>query len=603
MLQSNQESVHTFHIPVMGTGFSIDTPLKVARYGISSVISLVDDILIEQMRKFHCRLAGEPYEEITDRDEDARARRITAYLDLLGRIVERQVRALQGSPFTEGSEITRYYEMLPETPLKRMYHDMLKTDEPEKKACMQEKLRRLAVPGGIDVNIMTKLDRDVYRNGVKLPPESADAMSALRGFAKSTLNASVVCSAGFNRRLYGYMARFRDFFPGEDGESRKRIVLKVSDFRSALVQGKFLAQRGLWVSEFRIESGLNCGGHAFATNGILSGPILEEFKQKRHELIETLHGIYCKSLSTMGLPFTETPRRVKITMQGGIGTSHENDMLLRYYQVDGTGWGTPFLLVPEAVNIDEEHLEKLSAAGDGDVHLSGGSPLGVPFWNLRNSASEENRRRLISEGEPGSRCVKGFLAFDTEFTDVPICRASRAYQKRKLRALREEDFSAEQITCLRKRVLARSCICNDLAGCATLKNMIDPDAKPAVCCGPNIVNFSKVATLEELVAHIYGRISLLTNPERPHMFIQELMIYVDFFRKQAEEHSLGLSDRNVNYFGDFKQNLLKGIDYYLDAAGEVSGGEKHRFVQELMRLKSEVEQMDLQKSFESCIER
>ena len=31
----------------VGTGFTIDTPLKVARYGISSVVSLVDDVLIE----------------------------------------------------------------------------------------------------------------------------------------------------------------------------------------------------------------------------------------------------------------------------------------------------------------------------------------------------------------------------------------------------------------------------------------------------------------------------------------------------------------------------------------------------------------------------
>ncbi len=58
-------------------------------------------------------------------------------------------------------------------------------------------------------------------------------------------------------------------------------MLKVSDFHSAAVQGKFLAKRGLWVSEFRIESGLNCGGHAFATKGQLLGPILEEFQQKR----------------------------------------------------------------------------------------------------------------------------------------------------------------------------------------------------------------------------------------------------------------------------------------------------------------------------------
>ena len=39
-------SLHSFHIPVMGLGFTIDTPLKVAHYGIDSVISIVDDDLI-----------------------------------------------------------------------------------------------------------------------------------------------------------------------------------------------------------------------------------------------------------------------------------------------------------------------------------------------------------------------------------------------------------------------------------------------------------------------------------------------------------------------------------------------------------------------------
>ena len=79
---------HTFHIPVMGTGFTIDTPLRVARYGISSVISLVDDGLIEQMRKLHCGRFGEPYQEIPAGEQDSRARRITAYLNFVGRIVE-----------------------------------------------------------------------------------------------------------------------------------------------------------------------------------------------------------------------------------------------------------------------------------------------------------------------------------------------------------------------------------------------------------------------------------------------------------------------------------------------------------------------------------
>ena len=48
MIHTNK--AHTFHIPVMGTGYTVDTPVKVAHLGISSVISIVDDILIEKMR-------------------------------------------------------------------------------------------------------------------------------------------------------------------------------------------------------------------------------------------------------------------------------------------------------------------------------------------------------------------------------------------------------------------------------------------------------------------------------------------------------------------------------------------------------------------------
>ncbi|MCK4605765.1 MAG: hypothetical protein KAU35_00575, partial [candidate division Zixibacteria bacterium] len=121
MDSSAQKNPHLFHIPVMGTGFSIDTPLRVAKYGISSTISLVDDVLIEQMRRFHCRRLGLQYLEIPYGDEDARANRVTAYLDLLDELVRDQVRALQSSPFEPGSEITRYFEMLPDSPLKESY--------------------------------------------------------------------------------------------------------------------------------------------------------------------------------------------------------------------------------------------------------------------------------------------------------------------------------------------------------------------------------------------------------------------------------------------------------------------------------------------------
>jgi len=123
-------------------------------------------------------------------------------LNLVDRLVRRQVQALQASPFEADSDIPRYYEMLPETPHKSAYREMLATENPTERVRKQDELRRLAVPGTIDVNIMTKLDRDIYRNGKKLAPEFADAMAALRGYANSSLTSSIIFSAGINNRVY-----------------------------------------------------------------------------------------------------------------------------------------------------------------------------------------------------------------------------------------------------------------------------------------------------------------------------------------------------------------------------------------------------------------
>ena len=55
---------HNFHIPVMGLGFTIDTPLKVAKYGIDSVVSIIEDELVEEMRRLHCLNNNIEYQEI-----------------------------------------------------------------------------------------------------------------------------------------------------------------------------------------------------------------------------------------------------------------------------------------------------------------------------------------------------------------------------------------------------------------------------------------------------------------------------------------------------------------------------------------------------------
>jgi hypothetical protein len=591
MVQAASRSAYTFHIPVMGTGFTIDSALRVAKYGISTVASLVDDGLIEQMRKCHCEKADEPYVEITEDDPDYRARRITEYLNLLDRLVLYQVRELQASPFDSDSPITRYFEMLPESALKRAYRDMLACEDAEQRHALQEILRQGAVPGSIDVNIMSKVDFDVYRNGQKLPPEYAGAMSALRGYANSTLRSSVVFSAGLNPRLYGYLGEYSDFFPEADGQFKKKITLKVSDYRSAVIQGKYFAKRGLWISEYRIESGLNCGGHAFATQGLLLGPILNEFRENISHLTHKLHGLYQKGLASKGRSEPDSLPEVRVTVQGGIGTAEENRFLMEHFGVDGTGWATPFLLVPEVTNTDPSMLQKLSEATAEDVYLSDSSPLGISFWNLRNSASEENRQELIELGTPGSICTKKQVRYNTEFTKAPLCIASRSYQRLKLQELDQEDRPEEQKIALRELVLARACICHDLAGGATLRNEIDPLATSAVCPGPSIADFSKIVTLREMVDHICGRISLITSTNRPHMFIRELMLYVDHLREEIKKLSLGISPQSRTYFQDFKENLLEGVEYYRQMASELVEKQQGRFLEQLAELRELIEPM------------
>jgi hypothetical protein len=560
---------HDFYIPPMGSGFTIDTPLAVAKYGITSTVPLLDDVLIEQVRQFWCKKLNQPYTAITSTMVDARAKRITAYLSFMQQIIDQQINELKASPFSHDSLITRYYEMLPDhIPLKQKYQEMLGTQDETQKQNLQQQLRDAVSAGNIDVNIMTKVDRQHYRDGVPLPYEACDAAAALRGFAQSTArSATVVFSAGFNPQLYAYAATFTDFFPDQNNQLKKKICLKVSDFRSALIQGKYLAKHGLWVSEFSIESPLNCGGHAFANDGQLMGAILEEFKERKNELYTTLHNLYRNALQhgDHNNPNANAAREIRITAQGGIGTYDEHSFLIDHYQLAATGWGTPFLLVPEATCVDDEHLQKLLTAEAEDIYLSSASPLGIPFWNLRGSASECAREQRIAAGTPGAPCIKGFARLDQEFialSKIPICRSSREYQKYKLASIQSLDLPSEQINALKTEVLSRSCICHDLAGGATVKYNIDPQATTAICPSPNLINFKKLMTIKEMVNHVYGRCSMLATKERAHMFITELQLQITYLKDELKRASLGLPTRSQQKLAEVKKNLNQGIEYY-----------------------------------------
>ncbi|WP_396602399.1 hypothetical protein [Algibacter sp. R77976] len=565
------KKTHSFHIPVMGIGFTIDSPLKVAQYGIDSVISLVDDILLEKLRKMYSDKFEIPYAEITDKVDDFRAKRITSYLNLMNDLVDKKFEALKSIALEKGDDFKAYLNMLPTGSLiKSEFKNLLDkgSNVSEIKQWISHNLKK----GSIDVNIMTKVDKDNYIKDEKLPIEYNDAHAALRGFVNSNLKASVVLSAGMNPRLFAYMNQFDSFYPNANGAFEKKIILKVSDYRSALIQGKFLAKKGLWVSEYRIESGLNCGGHAFATDGYLLGPVLQEFKEKREELRTSIEEVMKKELTNQGRIVPEHALRIEITAQGGVGTHEEHEFLIDKYQLDSVGWGSPFLLVPEATTVDNKTLDKLVEAKEEDLYLSDISPLGVPFNNLKDNTKDFEKEVLINKGRPGSACPKKFVALNKEFKEKGICTASREYQYLKIKELDQEGLSSKEYEAKFNKIVEKSCTCVGLGTSALLAYNIETRVEGegvSICPGPNMAYYSKVMSLKNMTDHIYGRANMITRTDRPNLFIKELYIYIDYLKNKLEDAKVVMNKKEEKYLVTFTKNLNEGVLYYKSLFSEL----------------------------------
>lgn len=560
--------LHHFHIPVMGIAYTIDSPVKVAQYGISSVISIVEDKLIEMMRKVYYPQINRQYYPILTTEPDYRAKRITDYLNLLHDIVQQQINKLSNAAFETGSEIVKYFELLPEdSVLKKLYLQMMQLTNSTEKEQLQQLLRKQIKPGSIDVNIMTKIDRDQYNKAGELVQDGSEAIAALRGYANSKLNnSSVIFSAGMNPRLFSYAENIDALKIQADGTCTKRIIIKVSDYRSALIQGKMLAKKGIWVSEFRIESGLNCGGHAFATDGFLLGPILEEFKLNKQQLQVELFSLFNSAIERKGeTPFVKMPKQL-FSVQGGIGTAQENQLLHEYYGMDSVGWGTPFLLVPEATTVDEATLQLLCKAKENDLVLSRYSPLGVRFHYLKGTSSEKEKSARITASKPGSPCTEKHLALNTEFTKEPICTASKKYIQLKIAHLQTQKLSEIDYQHQVSEALSKECLCVGLSNSAAInykQEFVKTLPAVTICPGPNIVNFTSIVSLKTMVNHIYGRANIILNSNRPHMFIAELNLYIDYLAEQLSEsvHSVQV-EKMKKHCIQFFENVKTGIQYY-----------------------------------------
>lgn len=501
---------HHIHIPVMGICYTADTPVRVAHMGLTSVISLVDDGLLEEYRMAYGERLGMDVGE----PEKSREGRIRAYLDFVKVAVQNKFDWIQELRLGGPDDITekdRYFLMLPpDSPLRQEYEQVVSLSGMSRISAEVSLTHKMEM-GDIQANIMVSLN---HRDA---------AIDAVRGFAKSKVNGSLVLSAGVNLGVFEELAKFKCFYRTDGKAPQKRIIIKVSDYRSALVQGRYLAKKGLEVYEYRIESGVNCGGHAFFEGGQLLPDVLQEFVSRRQELFESTNRLIARVARSRGEgEFSiEVPERpARITAQGGLCTAEEVQQVLDM-GADGVGVGTPFLLVPQVTSCDAETRKKLAAATPLDIYVSHASPLGVPFMNLGTSTAAELVRikqklyleqsniqseatdtsagdaatdaaasammedrvaqatsvdervaqatanlKVSADLKPGFPCLQHYLCREVPGFDHPVCMSSREYVSFRLAEIdaqeRSGDLTHAEAENQRKITLERECICRFL---------------------------------------------------------------------------------------------------------------------------------------------
>ena len=574
--------VHKIHIPVMGICYTADTPIRVAHLGITSVISLVDDGLLEEYRMAYAERLGLDLGS----PQTTRIGRIRSYLDFVADEVKRKFERLCAERFDGGSDKDLYFLMLPLSSRLRVEYDGIFAKTGLARIAAEAALTEKMEPGEIQANIMVGLNHDEA------------AFDAVRGFAASKVKGSLVLSAGVNLAVFEEIAKCKDFYRICDKAPSKKIILKVSDFRSALIQGRYLAKKGLEVYEYRIESGVNCGGHAFFESKKLLLDVVREFVAKKNELFETTRGMIAKfaaanasSNAANACVHEIVPPKApaRITAQGGLCSPEDIEKIMSL-GIDGVGVGTPFLLVPQATSVDKETRRLLASATPDDVYISHASPLGFPFVNLRTSTAAELCRKKVQEYfkpqseksndpelKPGVPCRQHYLCRQMSGFDHPVCMASREYVMHRLAELDTMEHDELRSLChsaldpiafgsrmtqtachsgevadldriqeihakyneLRRETLSRECICRFLgnAGREEIREKspslhyqpesvaVARGSQPVrtrepvtICPNPDIGYFDREYTLFEMMRHLYGTGPRLTPKDKPSAF-------------------------------------------------------------------------------------
>ena len=257
----------------------------------------------------------------------------------------------------------------------------------------------------------------------------------------------------------------------------------------------------------------------------------------------------------------KNPLAVKFTAQGGVGTSEEHSFLLEEFQLDSIGWGSPFLLVPEATSVDAETRKLLVKAKENDFYLSNISPLGVPFNSLKGVSNDFWKQKRIDDRKAGSSCPKRLLALNKSDDGKGICTASKEYQDAELGKLDEQKIviSEREYEIKFQKITEKACLCVGLANAAYMENDITIKGQKqgvVICPGPNMAYFDQEVSLKEMLQHIYQGKSVMRTKDRPNLFVKELKMYVDYFRNEIETISGEITANQLKKWNSFKTNIL-----------------------------------------------
>ena len=97
-----------------------------------------------------------------------------------------------------------------------------------------------------------------------------------------------------------------------------------------------------------------------------------------------------------------------------------------------------------------------------------------------------------------------------------------------------------------------------------------------------------------MIDHIYGRDNVIEKINRPHMFIAELYLYIDYLKDQIKEDiESDQFEKKSKYYNTFFQNLRSGINYYKEMPGLLEET-KSKMLKDLESISLELDSLNYQ---------